>query len=435
MPRNFRLPAVLSAVAGSALLPACSTSTPNWTMSATGTPGVAAPSVAPLAPAPATAPALAAADFDPPAAATPAAANLNSVASDSGPTSVDFAAGVSRITFAEEGADFDPCTSRDGSLLVFASTQHRATADIYLKRTDSRTVTQLTNDGAEDAMPTISPDGSKVAFASNRTGNWDIYIMPISGGRAVQVTSDLADDVHPSWSPDGRQLVFSRRGQGTGRWEMWTTDIANPAVASFIGFGVLPQWCPVAGCGHDGADRILFQLGRERGNRTFSLWTLDLANSSAGNLTEVASSTTNALISPAWSPDGQWIAYTEVPADTSTANHARPAWASLWMISAEGEGRVRLTANSGVSLSPAWAGNNRLFFVSNRAGADNIWSLDITPALRAAQATRPGTTHPANPATTPVVAHAAQPLPTSAAPAHAEPAPVATAPEGDSDHH
>ncbi|HYE60989.1 MAG TPA: DPP IV N-terminal domain-containing protein [Phycisphaerales bacterium] len=311
------------------------------------------------------------------------ALTLSSDGTDEGGTPGVVMTGVSRVTFAEEGADFDPCVSRDGKKLVFASTQHRTNADIYWKKTDSRVVTQLTNDPGQDAMPAISPDGKSIAFASDRTGNWDIYVMPVTGGRAVQVTSDSADDVHPSWSPDGRSLVFSRQGQASGRWEMWVTEVANPAVANFIGYGVLPQWCPVAGTGSNGSDKVLFQLGRERGRRTFSLWTVEISNGTTGNTTEIASSAETALIDPSWSPDGQWVVYTEVPVDGSDS---RPQWATLWMISGEGEGKVRLTDGTGLALSPVWGGNDRLFFVSDRSGKDNIWSLDLGPAVRSAQA-------------------------------------------------
>jgi len=306
-------------------------------------------------------------------------------------------ANVARVTFAEEGADFDPSVSRDGSRLVFASTQHRATSDIYVKRSDSRVVTQLTTDPAEDAMPEISPDGTRIAFASNRAGNWDVYVMPLAGGKAVQITSEGTDEVHPSWSPDGRSLVFSRFGGQSDRWELWVAQTANPSVANFIGYGLLPRWCPVAGTGADGMDRILFQLSRERGRRSFGLWTVDYADGSATNATEVAGSVESALINPAWSPDGRWIVYAETPAPALGAENsvtdgttARVAEASLWMLSVEGEGRVRLTEGGGLALSPTWGGNNRLFFVSNRGGSDNVWSLDLSPAIVAANAVTGG---------------------------------------------
>jgi Tol biopolymer transport system component len=307
---------------------------------------------------------------------------------------VSLTTNVSRVSFADEGADFDPCVSRDGTRVVFASTQHKTTSDIFIKRIDSHVVTQLTDDPAQDAMPALSPDGTKIAFASDRTGNWDIYVMPVTGGRAVQITTDSEDEIHPSWSPDGKQLVYCRMGQASGRWEMWIADIQNPAVQNFIGYGLFPQWCPIAGTGEGGCDRILFQLGKERGRRAFSLWTVDVGQGIATNATEIASSTGTALINPAWSPDGKWIVYAEVPVSTGPEQTVaidqqshKPIWSVLWMLSTEGEGRVRLTSGPGIALSPSWGAKNRLLFVSDRSGADNVWSLDVTSAVQAAQAT------------------------------------------------
>lgn len=311
---------------------------------------------------------------------------------------------VRRVTFAEEGADFDPCVSKDGSRLVFASTQHRATSDIYSQRTDSKVVTQLTSDPADDAMPAISPDGNRIAFASNRAGSWDIYVMPISGGQAVQITNDSGDDVHPSWSSDGTELVFSRRSASSGRWEMWVAESANATVSHFIGFGLLPKWCPTPGTGENASDKILFQLGRERGRRSFGLWTIDYADGQAGNPTEIASSAEKALINPTWSPDGGWIVFAEAnashdgPSNSNSANFTAAASgdSSLWMISVGGEGRVRLTQGDGSHLSPTWGGGGRLYFVSGRNGRDSVWSLDLGPSIKAAMLMTNGSTRTAN---------------------------------------
>ncbi len=288
---------------------------------------------------------------------------------------------VTRVSFAEEGADFDPCVSPDGGLLVYASTQHRQTSDLYAKRVNSRVVTQLTNDPADDAMPAVSPDGTRIAFASNRAGNWDIYVMPVNGGNAVQITDDPADEINPSWSPDGRSLVFGRGGNG-GRWEMWVADTSNPSVSHFIGHGLFPQWCPIAATGTDGADRILYQLGRERGRRSFALWTIDFKNGNAFNATEIVGSAETALINPAWSPDGEWVVYAEAPVEPATEIST-----TLWMVHVEGDGKVRLTTGDGTALDPYWGAGNRLFFVSNRSGTDNIWSMDLGQAVRSASAT------------------------------------------------
>ncbi|MBC7771342.1 MAG: PD40 domain-containing protein, partial [Pyrinomonadaceae bacterium] len=147
-----------------------------------------------------------------PSSATP----VGSVVQDMALDTMD---SLAQVTFASQGSDFDPAVSRDGQFIVYASTQHRPTADIYMKSVNGRTITQLTADPGQDVMPTVSPDGKRVAFASNRSGSWDVYVMTSSGGQAVQVTSDPAHELHPSWSPDGTQLVFSRMGPTSGRWE------------------------------------------------------------------------------------------------------------------------------------------------------------------------------------------------------------------------
>lgn len=363
MPRYFRTTALSAACSASAMLLLC------------GCAGIGASTTA-SAPAPTPEPA---------EAVEPAPEEVASTPWSDAPVATS---NTTRVTFAEEGGDFDPCVSHDGQWMVFASTQHRATSDVYIKRTNAKVMTQLTNDPADDSMPVFSPDGKRIAFASNRAGNWDIYIMPVTGGKAVQITDDPADELHPSWSPDGKELVYSRQNAGNSRWEMWTTATNNAQTANFIGYGLFPQWCPVAGTADNGGDKILFQLSRERGSRAFAIWTIDYSRGSAGNATQIASETETALINPTWSPDGQWIVFAQADA---TDGDGRPSTSDLWMVSTEGTGLVRLTSDQAVAFAPTFGPGNRLFFVSNRAGSENVWSMDVTQAIAAASASS-GTT-------------------------------------------
>ncbi|MGP1271891.1 MAG: TolB family protein [Phycisphaerales bacterium] len=292
-------------------------------------------------------------------------------------------ADLTRVSFSTVGADFDPTISEDGRFVYFASTRHRETADIYRKHTQSRVVTQITTDPGHDVMPALSPDGSRIAFASNRQGNWNIYVIDAAGGQARPITDDSAHELHASWSPDGTRLVYCRLGPVSQRWELWLVDVENPMVKQQIGFGLFPEFCPVPGTGVNGADRIVFQRARERGSRLFSIWSMDIMGEEAGYLTELASNPDAALINPTWSRDGNRVAYAAVPLSAANTN-GKPNRADIWMLNIDGTGETNLTADDAVNLMPAWGEDNQIFFISDRSGTDNIWSLAGQQAVIAA---------------------------------------------------
>jgi TolB protein len=71
-----------------------------------------------------------------------------------------------------------------------------------------------------DTAPSLSPDGSRVAFMSRREGeNWDIYVVNLDGSNLQRLTRDASQDGLPVWSPDGQAIAFiSNRG---GPWAVW----------------------------------------------------------------------------------------------------------------------------------------------------------------------------------------------------------------------
>lgn len=301
---------------------------------------------------------------------------------------------LKRITYAQEGADFDPVVSPDGEHLVFASTRHRQTEDLYMKRVDGATITQLTDDPARDVMPAFSPDGSRIAFASDRTGRWDIYMIDAGGGQAMQVTNDRHHNIHPSFSPDGKRLVYSSYSRSAGQWQMVVVSLDRPGTRHFIGPGLFPKWVPATS---DQSDRILFQRARDRGSRWFSVWTLPLDEAGeAGSPTEIVASTNAAVITPAWSPDGDHIVFCTVSdpgADdqqgagvSGESGRASRTEADVWVVRADGTGQARLTRGGFANLQPTWASDGTIYFTSNRGGegVENIWALRPDEALRLA---------------------------------------------------
>lgn len=282
-----------------------------------------------------------------------------------------------QISFGTEGEDFDPALSRDGKKMYFASTRHRPTADIYVKNVDGTAVTQLTTDPSHDVMPAISPDGQRIAFASNRNGSWDIYVMNIEGGQAVQVTSDTADELHPTWSPDGRTIAYSRLGETSDRWEIWLADLSKASSFKFLTFGLFPQWHPTD-------SKILFQRSRDRGDRFFAVWTIDYISGEAVNQTELLSSPIAAVINPTWSPDGEYIAVSTIFNPDRTAEGERPEFADIWIMKSDGSTRTNLTNGWFTNLMPVWGSDNKIVFVSNRNGFQNIWEIGPDQAMVAA---------------------------------------------------
>ena len=276
--------------------------------------------------------------------------------------------GFQEHTFLDEGFDSDVSVDPSGKWMVFTSTRDSDHPNIYLQQVNGLSVIELTNDEADYAFPTFSPDGRQIAFCSTRAGNWDIYIMDIDGKNIVQVTNDPMQHMHPSFSPDGGRLVYCCLGGKSGQWEIWTVDLAS-SEKRMIGFGLFPSWSPAKN-----VDRIAFQRARQRGSRWFSLWTLDLVDGEARRITEVTASSNAAIVCPTWSPDGKQIAFATI-AEPNNSTAAKPlGQQDIWTINCDGSDRSRITDGVGLNLSPCWSPDNRVYFVSDRGGEECVWS-------------------------------------------------------------
>ncbi len=292
-------------------------------------------------------------------------------------------ANLKQISFATEGGDFTPDIDPHGRFVIYASKQHSENFDLYRKSVDGRTVTQLSSDPADDMMPTLSPDGSKVAFVSNRSGNWDVFVMPFEGGPATQLSFESDDEVQPTWSPDGRTLAFSRKNGRTGRWEIWSSDATQPSGATYLCDGFLPRWCPDAK-----QSKLLFQRARQQGSRLYGIWTVDLVAGEAMHPTEIVSAQNAAIIQPNWSPDGSRIVFTTV-VDPSAQGTDLPEQSDLWIVNLDGTGRTSLTSGKFRNMQPVWGPEDRVYFVSNRGGIENVWTVSAAVGAPAGQMTAP----------------------------------------------
>jgi len=287
-----------------------------------------------------------------------------------------------QVTFGTVGEDFDPDVDPTGTRVIYASTRHRKTSDLYIQEIGKTSRTQVTSDPARDEMPAFSPDGRRVAFASNRDGEWDIFISDLDGSPPMKVTDGPEDEIHPSFSPDGSQLVYSVFSPHAGQWEIAIIDPAQPGQRRFITYGLFPQWSPVG-------DKILFQRARDQNPRWFSIWTVDLVEGEARRPTEIVRCSNAAAITPTWSPDGRHVVFSTVVEPGAASDDVNPMQADVWMVRVDGSSRVNLTRNPFTNLQPVWSSTGDVLFVSNRAAdRESIWTLRPQAPLQLADDVR-----------------------------------------------
>ncbi len=80
--------------------------------------------------------------------------------------------------------------------------------EIYVMNADGTGQTNLTNNPATDVEPSFSPDGTKIAFRSNRNGNDQIYVMTAYGSGQTNLSNNMTNDLQPSFSLDGMKIAF-----------------------------------------------------------------------------------------------------------------------------------------------------------------------------------------------------------------------------------
>ncbi len=272
-------------------------------------------------------------------------------------------------TFSPTGSDADPILTPDNRTLVFASSVHGPTYNLYEKSVDGHVVSLLTEDPEDERFPRLAPDGKTLAFAANREGNWDLYRKPLAArGDWVAIAQDPEDELWPTWSPDGRSLAYCILFPDG--WTIRTIDVSGKK--SDVAQGILPAW-------HPSRPVIAFQRARGRDEPWYAIWTIDLET---GRQSELVSGLDWAAIHPTWSPDGKWLLFTTVHKSAAAQAQGRESRGDdFWVVPAGGGLPFALTDDDDPKWSPYWARDGRVYFVTTRGGAPNVHSFrPILPA-------------------------------------------------------
>lgn len=216
----------------------------------------------------------------------------------------------------------------------------------------------VTNGG----QPVVSPDGSHIAFASDRGGGEDdVFAIASDGTNETQLTRTPEEEGNVQWSPDGKQIVFSRFADGTSRiFAIGLDGKSEHEIGSVPGRG--PTFSP------DGK-RLVYMAG---GSWTFTRLMVSAADGS--NAQQINDGTSIAWNNH-WSPDGNRIAFTGRKNPKSEL--------AVFIVTSDGsEPRqvTHLTAEEGHAQWPVWSPDGRRLAVQVnklKEGSAHIWIVDL----------------------------------------------------------
>jgi Tol biopolymer transport system component len=237
--------------------------------------------------------------------------------------------------------------------------------EVWSMNPDGSDSTQLTVGFDEVRRPDWSPDGTKVAFASDRgndAGDFDLWVLDTEDRIETRLTSGPTNDGAPDWSPNGREIAFGRAEPGEEDKDIWIVNAETEElrqVTDSPSDDDAPDWSR--------RNRIAFETNRD--GPDYDIYTLDPAELES-DVHQVTANTWDDFF-PDWSPDGLQIAYRSNPGGQSSDSDI------FTIVVAVGQPQ-RLTNNSAIDHRPSWSPDGTLIaFDSERGGRTRLY---VVPA-------------------------------------------------------
>ena len=186
----------------------------------------------------------------------------------------DLATGADRVISARVPFSYTPVYSPDGKHLLFSIAVGNGSEIQEYDLVRRCCLRRVTTGPRMDIAPTLSSDGQKLAFQSDRLGQAHIFVADVSGGQATLLTpyGPNVKYLMPDWSPTGSEIVFT--GESSGGYQLMVADAKRPGTADQItetGNNEDPSWAPdgkhivFSGVGSNGSG--LYVIDRNSGRR------------------------------------------------------------------------------------------------------------------------------------------------------------------------
>lgn len=225
---------------------------------------------------------------------------------------------------------------------------------------------QLTSSPSLDAFPAWSPDGSRLAYSSDRTGTFELHVRVTgAGGTREALTSDGQRNVQPSWSPDGTRLAYHSARRGG----IWVVPVEGGTPQQLSPFGSRPCWSP------DGR-LVAFQAApyTEPNGGAFemfgpsSLWVVPATGGVPRQVTRPWEPA-GGHVRPSWFPDSRHLLFASQDMRTTR----------LYRVDTE-NGDTTLLLDGGTRvLDPTLSPDGRTIYYVRMADHFDLWRLDLTP--------------------------------------------------------
>lgn len=231
--------------------------------------------------------------------------------------------------------------------------------EIWSMDYDGNRQQQVTHLGSVSLSPRISPDGSRLAFCSMTKSGWEILMYSLELNRMLTFPRYNGTNLSPSWSPDGTRLAFS--SSRTRDPEIYVVDSSGgnlKRLTALQGPDVSPSWNRKTGA------QLAWVSGR---TGLPQIYTMEADGTNIQRLTDQGYA-----VSPGWSPNGQFLAFSWV---RNYGPGAPGAW-DIYIMDIASKQWVQLTHDGGRNDFPSWSPDGRhIVFQSSRSGSEQIWTM------------------------------------------------------------